>query len=885
MLDMKRIKEIINLTALKKRENYLVIVGVALLFILVAVVFLSNKIGKKEIDYVSPYVDDCSFTKELIEGITVEQSFSTELDVIEGIYLETATFARKNTSNIRFIFFNEKSEKIYEEIFSLQNAVDNQYSYFGLSNPLSIKDETDMILQIEAVGNAGGNGVCLVQSNYNSYSEGELFINGEKQAGDCFFSIAGYKYNYTSFNPLYIGFIILLLIYLIVFCTVVLCKKEEISEKKLFGIKISYIKVAKIFLVFCSVISIGKICYSVIDTVLERTQIEYMVYIDTPEAEVAGKSVEISFLNQGKNLISNNIMIKKNESYTGEVRYSIVDTNENVIIERNENISNLIASYSDDWDELIIKCSDLELKQGEKYTIFLEFGQVEPVYLIKNGEGQVQQRQIMENSYRNIYKCFVFGVAMIVLLIIAYSLIIGFSSRVFLVTALATGVVACFIQVPCAADDEYRHFLRAYDLANNNVQAELSHTWVNAKGNIIINDNNKADIIEVSEQINRLRLLDVSQNYDNISYDAEMNYRGCIDAVINLAKQEESGNCIVSIAATNEITALAYLPQVIFMWIGRIFSMGAVGMFYMARIGNMLFATLVTYFIVKALPEYKNIFYVIYFAPNVMWLRASCNRDAFVTAIVTLLIAYIVYVKVNKLKILSYKRVIILSILVVIVAICKLPYILITGLLIILGKESLPDISSVKCFLLKVSLIMLLGIIGVVGYKISTYEDVTEKNTEIEEDVTEEQTHISYALQNPQKVGAVFGSRILNISEDIYRALEGYKYQFIKDYLWMALIVILFGKSFINIKDKVWNVLVFGATWLLILVVGYTWMPPDYGYIWGVNPRYMIPMLPILGMIIALGNDKTEKIINLIAPTWILTLSSIGIISMITVYW
>jgi uncharacterized membrane protein len=549
-----------------------------------------------------------------------------------------------------------------------------------------------------------------------------------------------------------------------------------------------------------------------------------------------------------------------------------------------------MTSYNGDWDELVINCDDADLEQNEKYDVILNFQETEPLYIVTNSSGEIQQRQIMHNSYRNIYKLVMFVVSAFMLLIIAYAVVVGFSANVFLVTALITGSIACIIQTPCAADDEYRHFLRAYDVANWEVEAEYSENWIGAKGNIIADSNNKADIIAVPEQINELRLLDMRSNYDNMSYEAEMNYQGCIDEAIRTINQDYTNDKVyVSIVATAGINAIVYSPQIVFIFIAKLLGMSALGVFYMARLGNMLFSAVVMYIIVRKIPEYKNIFYALYFAPNAFWIRSSCNRDAFVTTIVIMLIAYILYIKINKLNILTFKRIVLLIALTVIIGISKLPYICVSAILLVLNKDSFRNMSGNRTFLCKVGLIIFAMVCGVSGYKISTYHGNSDDTVDTAEIVTEEtyhqESHLEYALNNPQKVLSVMWGRYSAISEDIYRAIQGYRFKFGKMYMYMLLLICVLTNRRQKVLEKIWELLVFAGVWFLIIIVGYTYMAPDYGSIWGVNPRYMIPILPLLALFFVWGNKRTEKYVNLVAPVATLSLTAMDMITMITVYW
>lgn len=887
---MKELREIISANKVKKK--------VCLFFVCTFIIgimfynFLLNRCEIVESEILSPYVDNCNFTNELIDGMIIEQSFTTSLDAIEGIYLETGTYARQNTSHISVSILNDNNVELYNESFSLQDAIDNQFSYFKFSETLNVDNYDKLILRLESEGNKGGNGISLVYSTSDSYIDGEFIINDEKQIGDCFFGISGYNYNNNEINILYIIGAGILLLYVVTMIVLLISKKNKEGEVLISNTDLTFTNVFKSLIIFFVVIFIGKTDYYVINNIMERTENSYMIHIGNPEEmRIDEIGVSLTFLNRANNIISNNIMLKRNSERLGTVQYSVSDMNGNLIDKQIKPLSSVIRPYSDEWDELLIDCTELELIQGDSYNVTLNFNQTKPIYIISNEKGQIQQRQVMSFAYKYVFFVAVFLVSLIILIAIGYALIQEFSDKVFLIIAIALGVLACFIETPCAADDEYRHFLRAYDLADSSVYIEHTDNYLDAKGNVIIEDDGKADLINVPSQINGLRLIDKTANYDNISYDAEMNYSGCIDEVYRLFFSDEGNSQYVSIAATSEMPIIVYLPQIIFIFVGKLLGITGIGLFYFGRIGNMIIATLATYVAVNMAPRYKNLFYVLHFAPNAFWIRSSCNRDAFVTAVAMLLVAYILRMKEKKLKLLEFKRITMLSVLVVILTILKLPYVLIVGFIMVLDKENTANIKTWRCFGIKVGIVFFLGFVGIMGYKIayytpSTYDNLTEEVIfNVEDNDTKEVSHLSYAIEHPKVVISAILRRFMSLTEDIYRAIEGYRFQYTYKYLFMTLVIIIMSKGYLNIIDKLWVALVYLAVWISIIVAGYTMAAPDIGYIWGVNPRYMIPVLPLLGVIFTSGNEKTDRISKLIMPPWVLTITAMDMVSLIPVYW
>lgn len=859
-----------------------------ILSIVVGIIFIATAVGiygggKSETDteWLIPYINDCRFTEEMTEGIRLEQTIMTSLDVIEGVYLETATFDRVNTSELQISILTDNDEEIYTERLSLLNAINNQYSYFEFSSPVDVSELHDLKIAVESVGNAGGNGICLVLSNYDTYTLGELTINGVLQEGDCFLLLEGYTYQDNVFNRIYCLGAVILLVYIITVSLIMLYKQKEMD------IVSGAIRVLILLLLVCS---IAKVDSNVLNNIIDRETLEYMVYINNPELKrVDENGITFSACNHANKLVSNNIMFQKCDTYTGEVIYSFYDGNE-LIFSDQRALSDIMHSFNSEWDEMVIDCSAANLHHGDTYLIELKFKQTNPMNIVTNDNDEVQQRQIIQFSYRYLYIGVVIFVTFVFLLAIAYILIWGFSDRVFLLSGLIIGTIMCFVLAPCSADDEYRHFLRVYDIVSDNTQMQMSDEYSNAKGNVIVESNGKAQLLEVPYELNHLRLLDMSFNYDNISYDAEMNYRGCIDETIRVAGSNyPEETTLVSLAATGQALVVAYLPQVVFAFIGRMLGCNAIGLFYLARFGNMLVALLIAYVCLKLVPEYKNLILVVYFAPSASWIRASCNRDSFVSAAAMLCIVYIMHLKINKKSILEPGRIIFLAVSFSILAMAKLPYLILAGLVLIFDENNFLGVQKRwKQITLCLALFLLFFIVGLGSYKVATYTPPQEsiQTVDVSEKSVNEETHVSYALHNPIKLAKVLWERYKTIyTEDLYRSVIGYKYQFEKLYLYVVFIIILLTKRLLKFKEKIWTLVVFMVNWLAVVVVGYTFMPPDYGSIWGVNPRYMIPLLPLLAIAFSFGSEKTNKLIKDIAPAPILCMVSMDILSMITIYW
>lgn len=178
---------------------------------------------------VIPYISVCSLTGEIMDDTVIEQTFTTDMDEISGIYLRTATYARSNDSNIVITLLSMDGVLLGQESFSVLNASDNAFTYFGFQMPINIENVHQIKCQITAEGNAGGgNGITLYKGSADFYKEGELLINGSLSDGDCFLELLGNQKNSNLISSIYICVCIVIVIFLIL-SGYVLLKKRKIK--------------------------------------------------------------------------------------------------------------------------------------------------------------------------------------------------------------------------------------------------------------------------------------------------------------------------------------------------------------------------------------------------------------------------------------------------------------------------------------------------------------------------------------------------------------------------------------------------------------------------------------------------------------------------------
>ncbi len=136
-------------------------VGIAmLLFAVISFVLYKNVII--EYNYAEyrekliPYISVCGLTGEITDGTVIEQTFLTELDVIEGVYLRTATYKRENNSYLNISMLSMEDELLGQQRFSVQNAKNNEFTHFIFDTPINVGETKQIKCRIISVGNFGG---------------------------------------------------------------------------------------------------------------------------------------------------------------------------------------------------------------------------------------------------------------------------------------------------------------------------------------------------------------------------------------------------------------------------------------------------------------------------------------------------------------------------------------------------------------------------------------------------------------------------------------------------------------------------------------------------------------------------------------------------------
>ena len=325
-----------------------------------------------------------------------------------------------------------------------------------------------------------------------------------------------------------------------------------------------------------------------------------------------------------------------------------------------------------------------------------------------------------------------------------------------------------------------------------------------------------------------------------------------------------------------------YTPQVLGMLISKITNNLGI-MLYMSRLFNLLFALLIIYLAIKIIPYGKNILLILSLLPISIEGFSSMSPDCMTISICFLFIAYILNLLGNKDRKICTKDKIILLIMAIVISLCKIVYLPIVGLLLILQRDKYK--TRKEQILTNIIIIGIPIILNLVWLYISSKYLATYRNGETS-------LQLYSLFQNPiEYIKTLFytinykGIEYMNSMLGVEIAWE----EMIKLYS-IVPITFLILLAFVSITDKdiknVFNkyqkviiILVILAVICLIFTSLYIqWTSVDSNIIEGIQGRYFIPIMPlillILGGSLKIYNNYNSEMINKIIGVSIVLLYS-----------
>lgn len=416
----------------------------------------------------------------------------------------------------------------------------------------------------------------------------------------------------------------------------------------------------------------------------------------------------------------------------------------------------------------------------------------------------------------------------------------------FILISSIFGIIYCIVTPIGTANDEASHYLRIYEISEKYTSFSYE-------------DNNKfpstfSKLIEF-------------KNNKNIGYnDYIENFSGFN---INDNEQVDLGNEYMN---TKIYSPLQYLPQTIGMMITKIFSKNVLTIGIVSRLFGLAFWIAICAYSLKIIPNKKTFFAVLILLP-ISLCSASCLSGDTVTNAMCILFLSIIYKKFYNKEKLDKKEKIILIISSCMIALCKVAYLPLIFLVLILNKENFENKKQYIRF--SIVLILISCIIGLAWLYVGSNTLASNNSDSLNQ--------VKFILENPLKYCLIMMQTYLNEGANyIFQLTTGYEllcdsrvliYTPISYIISIILMLALLinekeSENKLGILRKVLIILILIGTILVIstaIYVQWTSMfEVGYPVILGIQGRYFIPIVALLIFLIdnIKINLEKEKLIN-----------------------
>lgn len=451
----------------------------------------------------------------------------------------------------------------------------------------------------------------------------------------------------------------------------------------------------------------------------------------------------------------------------------------------------------------------------------------------------------------------------------------------FLFFAFSIGVLYLFILPPISAPDEDAHFATTYAYTNY-----LFGRPIDLASNTIQETVNSVTIVNGEEHKHTHYRIPARQTdaevYSNLLKHPNINQYRIIEKGIfefSQSKEQFSGEideCVLS------VSPIAYMPGILGVLLARILGLGGVQLLLLGRFFNLLFYIFMVYFAIKVIPFGKCTLAVIALFPMTLNIVASFSYDVTLYASAFLFTALILGLAYGK----SFKwyDMVTLIYCAVVFGSVKVIYMAMIFLVLIIPIENK--------LLKRKGLIILFILLAVAltAFSITTLGSIFTKNTALV--ANGENYNYQSIILHPFWFLFLCLKTFINFFSYYLNTLIGGSLGWLDlNIQWVILIgfmSILF-LSMLSTEDKIeikcsasfvglsiFACIVFGA-----YVAALTWNPMGSQYIYGVQGRYFLPVLPLLlyGIqrklkFICLRKDVNNKLLYSMAIFHILTLST-----------
>lgn len=580
---------------------------------------------------------------------------------------------------------------------------------------------------------------------------------------------------------------------------------------------------------------------------------------------------------------------KEDTNCGGKVLVGIKDSEGKIIQEKE-----ITRNYVREKTQYVLKFQKQKDSAGKQYSIYIKFNDLEEAerfYTLKmtnhnefagnqlyiNGEEQPNSSLIFQEFNRSNIRVTIFVVVLGIMIVGVYviSCIIYKKKdlKIETIFLMITPFVCLFflITMPTFKNhDEYYHWVKAYEVSTGKLMTPVKDGIQGSRMPISVNSVCPKDW-------------------------TKMTYREVAEKLKDSIPLEKENQGIVDTQTAAVYFGIPYIPQAVGIAIARIFTDNTYLITYVGRLTNMIAAMVLLYFAIKIMPFGKKLLLIPTMIPIVIEGFSSLSPDAMTISMSFLYIAYILQLTFGKKEKIEIKEKFILLVMSIIVALCKIVYLPLVGLILIIPKEKFKNKNNKSklidfCMIAGIAVIVNLIWLKIASGYLSNFREGDSK------------IQVLLALQNPiQYLQTVLYT--INLSGNEYlMTLFGAKLdwgQFVQLYSIVpySLLAIYLFTTVIEeeIKNKfktyqlVWIALVVLAIIALVFTSLYVqWSTIGNESIAGVQGRYFLPILPLIMLLIGstlkIKSSYKKENINKFVAIYILVLQVYTISQIIVVH-
>jgi uncharacterized membrane protein len=460
--------------------------------------------------------------------------------------------------------------------------------------------------------------------------------------------------------------------------------------------------------------------------------------------------------------------------------------------------------------------------------------------------GDINYGLLQKGSRELVVAYFVLVVILGLALVLVFAFTYIFKAKVevmFLVCAIMFGTVYSLILSPGAIPDEYFHMDMAYRYSNQLL-----------------------DINRVSNEQIQYRKVDAENWIITKRADAE-HYQRLLDTP--LINSEDKDETVIGPADKSSIYGLLYLPSALGISLARILNLGTIPMLYMGRLFNFFVFIFGIYFAIKITPIGKNIFFLTAMFPMTMQLAFSFSYDSVMTGGLFLLSA--LYLKaICSDSVFALKDKLILIALSALLLPGKAIYVFILCLAFLIPKSKFANTKR------KVHFVSALFAVSLVSFFLVNLSVMLFSfSGEIAPGHLTERYSLDYIFRNPAEILQILINTMLHKSEFYFSSLVGRGLGWLDVSIPMLLVLFSFSLFIIacftdtnrapydRIKHPVNRLVLFFTFAMVVLasmfVMLLSWTSLGSSMIEGVQGRYFLPVLPLLGLCLYSKHIKIDE--------------------------